>query len=321
MTPRSRLSAITPCLNQVGYLEDCLANIRRQPEVLEHIVIDGASSDGTVALLEQARAIDPRLRFRSRDDSGMYEAVNDGLAMARGELLCYLNCDDLFLPWTGALVELAFSEHPDVDIVYGDAIEFDPVTARCALAVQPPVVLLKSWLESGGHLAQPAVFFHRRLLRELGGFDESLQLLADHDFWLRALRGGRRWHKIWEYLAVQRCSEHQLMRRHRLRADDERQRVMLAHTGRMPGPSRRRAQALSYAALHRIGLLGVLAVKGLSRLPGLQNLAPPWGRSVAAGFFSVQDWSVLLRALASPSRDLCYFRAGDAVATQFCIYE
>jgi glycosyltransferase involved in cell wall biosynthesis len=119
------VSVITPTLNQARYIRDTLQSVRdqRYGEV-EHVVVDGGSSDNTLAILS-AHKQTSRFRWTSGPDAGMYDAVNKGLRMARGEILAYLNSDDLYLPWTIQTAVDFLQAHPDVDLVYGDYISLD----------------------------------------------------------------------------------------------------------------------------------------------------------------------------------------------------
>src|ERR1043166_5067752 len=107
------VSIVTPTMNRSRLLESTLRSVRAQTyPAVEHIVMDGGSSDGTTALL---RAYEPtyRMRWQSAPDGGMYYAINEGLRQANGEILAYLNSDDLYFPWTIGVVVEAFRRHPE----------------------------------------------------------------------------------------------------------------------------------------------------------------------------------------------------------------
>ena len=101
--PHSRdplVSVITPVLNGGSTLELTLRSVAAQKyRNLEHIVIDGGSTDQTLDILRRFRSSIP-FRWVTEKDSGMYSAINKGIAMARGDVLAYLNADDLYFPWT-----------------------------------------------------------------------------------------------------------------------------------------------------------------------------------------------------------------------------
>src|SRR5262245_60785129 len=105
------VSIITPTLNRAPLLEYTLRSVRGQSYAnVEHIVVDGKSNDGTRDLLQRYEPT-YNLRWTSESDSGMYAAINRGLGMASGDILAYLNSDDLYFPWTLELVARAFAEN------------------------------------------------------------------------------------------------------------------------------------------------------------------------------------------------------------------
>src|SRR5690349_10977185 len=134
----ARISIVTPTLQRATFLERTLRSIRAQtyPSV-EHIVVDGGSTDGTLPLLEQY-ASTYNMRWLSEPDGGIYDAINKGMRMATGDILAYLNSDDLYFPWTVDVVMRAFEEHPEADLVYGDAIRLDEIRGWVTPAFMPP---------------------------------------------------------------------------------------------------------------------------------------------------------------------------------------
>jgi glycosyltransferase involved in cell wall biosynthesis len=179
------VSIVTPSLNQAATIEATLRSVRSQtyPRI-EHIVIDGGSTDGTIEILERAERTND-LRWRSGPDDGMYDAVNAGMRLAAGEVVTYLNSDDILLPWA---VESAVGalERTRADLVFGDALRLDEVTSRLEVKLQIPFDVRR--LAEHGSLVQPAVFWRRSLADSLDGFDARLQYVGDLDYWLRAGR-------------------------------------------------------------------------------------------------------------------------------------
>lgn len=126
------VSVVTPTLNRRELLAETVASVSAQSYPhLEHIVVDGGSTDGTVEMLASMAGI----RWLSEPDGGMYEAVNKGLRLAIGDT--YLNSDDQYLPWTVETVVEAFARYPDADFIYGDALNIN-ATGRLKLNLQPP---------------------------------------------------------------------------------------------------------------------------------------------------------------------------------------
>ena len=195
------VSIVTPTRNRADLLEATLRSVRGQTYGnIEHIVMDGASTDDTVDLLRRYEGT-YGLRWQSEPDTGMYPAINAGMRQARGELVAYLNSDDVYLPWAIEVIVGAFRDHPEADFVYGDALNIDDRTGRISPYWMLPFNL--DFIRRVGYLVQPTVFWRRRVVLEDGGFDESLQWVADCDFWMRA-GDHRRFVKVPEFIAIER---------------------------------------------------------------------------------------------------------------------
>lgn len=189
------VSVVTPTLNRASYLPGLLESLRVQtyPRI-EHVVVDGGSTDGTIELLEAARD-EHGVHWISEPDTGMYNAVNKGLRLATGDIVAYLNSDDRYFPYS---VEVAVSalDDPAVGFVYGDMLNYDESFGEGSIFFYPP--FSKAYLRSGGFIGQPTVFWRASATEEVGGFDEGLQLASDHDYWRRlATRSaGRKLHEV-----------------------------------------------------------------------------------------------------------------------------
>ena len=295
-----RLSIITPCLNQAELLVGCLRHVASLGPQVEHIVVDDTSTDASVQLLETAQLANPqRMRFVSRPDSNLYEAVNTGLEMARAEICTYLNCDDLLLPWAvGAMLDF-FVREPRTELLVADAIEWLPSEGRAALVVHPPAPLLQTYLRNDGHLAQPAVFFRRSLVSRLGGFSTDYRLLGDHDLWLRWLEYGAVVKRLWEFVAVQRMSPGQLMAQHAELAVEERAQIRRAHDLRLSSRWSRGAARVGYAVLHRTAMLTTWSTAQISSTATLPAL--PWSLSAGSRGLKFTSVTQVLRAILGSS--------------------
>jgi len=176
------ISLVVPSLNQGRFLAATLESALGQGyPSLELLVRDGGSTDGTAAVLEAFRG---RVDAACGPDGGQADAINRGLAAARGEVLGYLNSDDLLLPGALEAVGRAFAEEPRLRLVHGRAVYVDEEGRE----VGP--CLTEAWsrerLADYCLVAQPAAFFRRSLLEEVGPFDTDLHHALDYDFWLRA---------------------------------------------------------------------------------------------------------------------------------------
>jgi glycosyltransferase involved in cell wall biosynthesis len=200
-SPTPLVSIVTPTLNQASFIEATLRSVMGQSyPAIEHIVVDGGSTDGTHEILA---AYESRynLSWSSGSDSGMYEAINRGFALARGDVLAYLNSDDLYLPWTIETVVDRLQQDPRADVVYGDALLLNEASRRVRIAFYAPFT--RSFVLRAGSLIQPTVFWRRAAYDAVGGFDERLRFVGDLDFWIRL--GERcRFTKVDEILAVER---------------------------------------------------------------------------------------------------------------------
>lgn len=176
------VSILTPSLNQGRWLADNLASVGRQTHgAIEHVVIDGGSSDGSVELL--ATATWPGVRWSSEPDRGQSHALNKALAASSGEIVGWVNADDGYADRRS--VERAvdcFARNPEVDVVYGHSLMVGPTNRVLQVLWAPPSV---QWLtQYVTPFFQPAVFFRRDALRA-SFVDESLHFVMDFDLWRR----------------------------------------------------------------------------------------------------------------------------------------
>lgn len=192
-----RFTVVTPSFNMLSYLRRCVASVADQRQPVEHIVVDGLSSDGTGDWLRgQAH-----LRSVVERDSGMYDAVNKGLARARGEFVSYLNCDEQYLP--GALDKVAahFDAHPEIDVIFGNVLLVDPqgnlLAYRKGFQPRWPYIAV-------GHLyvLSCTMFLRRRLIDAGARFDVRWKDVGDAEFVIRILREGARASHLGEYIAA-----------------------------------------------------------------------------------------------------------------------
>jgi len=194
------VSIVTPSYNQGLFIEETILSVKNQdyPNI-EHIIVDGGSTDSTLEILKKYKST-YNMHWISEPDEGMYQAINKGLRVARGEIMSYLNSDDLYLPWAVATVVEYFRDSPDVDLFYGDMLGFT-IDNQLALRFSPPFNL--QYIQRTGFLGQPTVFWQRRVFERFGGFDEGLKFVGDCDYWMKA---GRVFSvkKINEFLAIER---------------------------------------------------------------------------------------------------------------------
>jgi glycosyltransferase involved in cell wall biosynthesis len=175
------LSLVTPTLNQAAFLPVTLESVLSQDYPgLDYLVRDGGSDDRTLDIL---KSYAPRVPFVSEKDRGQADAINRGLSRLKGEILGYLNSDDILLPGALQAVGEAFASDPELLLVYGRACYLDADGRVVGPYMTRPYDA--SRLADFCFIAQPAAFFRRRVLEEIGPFDESLHHTMDYDFWLR----------------------------------------------------------------------------------------------------------------------------------------
>ena len=183
-----KISIITPSLNQAPFIEETILSVLNQTyDNLEYIVVDGLSEDGTVSILEK---YSDKIIWVSEKDTGQTNAINKGIRMASGEIIGYLNSDDILLPNTLKIVGESFAKNPDTMWATGKSfiIDEDGKHIRKLITVYKNVHLrmhnFKSLLVAD-YISQPATFWRREVIKEIGYLDENLHYVMDYEYWLR----------------------------------------------------------------------------------------------------------------------------------------
>jgi glycosyltransferase involved in cell wall biosynthesis len=182
------LSVITPTRNMAQFLPDTLDSVAALSAPHEHIVVDGASDDGTVELLEGRE--DPHLTWISEPDSGQTDAVNKGLGLARGDLLAWVNADDAYIPEAVDRALEHLNRHPEVGAVFG-AVNYIDEDGAIFRTLVPPRFSWRRYLYFGAFVTTPTMIWRRELMEQAPSLNEAYVDAADYDFFLRLLRGAR----------------------------------------------------------------------------------------------------------------------------------
>ena len=182
---RPFFSVITVAKNAGSTLQRCMTSVRNQVKTnVEHIIVDGLSDDNTMQIVEgeQARLDSKLSHFVSEPDSGIYQAMNKGLRLARGEWIYYLNADDiLFDPGTLSNAQSLIIKNK-CDVLYGRLLCLN--TSDGSASIHAPRAVNIYRLMSGG-MYQQAWTFRREWTGRVGNFDESLKLCGDIDYLMR----------------------------------------------------------------------------------------------------------------------------------------
>ena len=199
-----RISIVTPSYNQLEFIEAALRSVQHQGyQKLEHLVIDGASTDGSVQLLTRLAGLPDwkHLVWRSEPDEGQSDALNKGFKMASGDIIGWLNSDDLYRPGCFHAVVQAFEQNPEVDVVYGDSTWIDEL-GRC-LRIRREIEFSRFVLAYHRVLYIPttSTFFRRRVFDEGNFLDPQYHYAMDYDFFLRLAQAGYRFRHIRALLA------------------------------------------------------------------------------------------------------------------------
>lgn len=177
-----KVSIITINLNNKLGLHRTLESVKVQTNVdYEHIVVDGGSSDGSVDTLSAFR--NDRLKWISERDSGLYHAMNKGIAKATGDYLLFLNSGD-YLVAPSVLENLLNGEKGDIDLLYGDLERSFPDGTE-DIVTMPDFITVETMMT--WTLCHPVTLIHRRLFEDYGLYDERIKIVADWAFFLKVI--------------------------------------------------------------------------------------------------------------------------------------
>ncbi|NWJ46547.1 MAG: glycosyltransferase [Chloroflexi bacterium] len=183
------ITIVTPSYNHAEFIERTIKSVLdQQYPKLEYIIQDGGSSDNTVRILK--RYSGQLTRWESAKDKGQAHAINLGFQNTNGEIMAYLNSDDLLLPGTLAYVAQFFIEHPQVDVVYGQRVIINEYDREVGRWILPPhrhgLPIMEDILSWADYIPQETLFWRRSLWEKVGGkIDENFQFAMDWELLLR----------------------------------------------------------------------------------------------------------------------------------------
>ena len=193
-----KISIITITYNSAKTVQRALASVQGQTYAeIEHIIVDGASTDGTKEVIESYVKLHPNVRWVSEKDEGIYNAINKGIRMATGDVIGFLHSDDvLFAPDSIEHIAAAFAS-TGADVVYGDLqyCRGNRVVRRWESNAFNPRSLKYGWMPP-----HPTVYVRKRVYDQVGKYDEWFRISADYDMMLRIFSAGYKTHYIPEVI-------------------------------------------------------------------------------------------------------------------------
>ena len=186
----TKISIVTPSYNQAQFLEQTILSVLNQGyDNLEYIIMDGGSTDGSVDIIKKYSGY--IAHWESKPDNGQADAIYRGFEMSTGDILGYVNSDDLLLPGCLEKVSTWFNTHKDDKWVVGGSIIIDNKGEKVLNRFGNPLsnlgasVTFNELLFYGNPFCQPASFWRRETFYLVGGFDKSLTFCFDYDLFLR----------------------------------------------------------------------------------------------------------------------------------------
>jgi glycosyltransferase involved in cell wall biosynthesis len=185
-----KLSVITPTYNSVKFIEKCILNvISQQCQFVEHIIVDGGSTDGTVEIIEEYAKKHPHIKWVSDPDNGQSDAMNKGVAMAESSVIGFLNADDAYFPHVLNRVNFLFNSNPKLSFATGNCKVVDEEGAL--LYINRPKRIKDYHLfsfEEPFPINPVAYFYKKEIHDDVGFYNVENHFNMDYEFLLRAVQ-------------------------------------------------------------------------------------------------------------------------------------
>jgi glycosyltransferase involved in cell wall biosynthesis len=176
-----KISIITPSYNQGQFIKETIESVLSQgTKNLEYIIMDGGSTDNTVEVIKE---YGDKVQWKSEKDRGQTHAVNKGIKVATGDIIGWVNSDDIYYPEAFKMVLKIFEDNSNINVVYGNAnhIDIDGNYMEDYYTEDFNFERLKEVC----FICQPSVFFRRTAVEKYGYLDETLNFCMDYEFWIR----------------------------------------------------------------------------------------------------------------------------------------
>lgn len=187
---RYDVSIITPSYNQGKFIGSTIESVlsQRIPH-LQYLVVDAKSTDDTITILNKYNG---QIEWISERDNGQADALNKGFQKALGDIIGWINSDDIYFPGVLSTVLDFFKKTPDVDVLYGNACHIDDKNQ--ILGKYPTETWSLKNLMDHCYISQPSVFFRKRVFEKCGYLDVNLHFCMDYEYWLRLATNGIKFH-------------------------------------------------------------------------------------------------------------------------------
>lgn len=216
------VSVVTVVLNGQTYLEKAILSVKNQDYLnIEHIIIDGGSTDGTLQILKKYENT-YNMKWCSEKDNGAVDAINKGFKMASGDIFCSLDCDDVYLPGTIKKAVDTFLNHQNVDVVFGNSFLIDQNDKKIGYSVRTHFDF-DMFLYLGMNITPQAAFWQNSIHKKVNGMDTQYKICSDRDFFMKMAKAGAKFYHLRDFLSCYRLHSNQQTKNKELMAVESEQ--------------------------------------------------------------------------------------------------